>query len=69
MTYHFQVVHKYKRIIERIEGTDPPTEMPKCYAVNALYKTRGKNKVEWFIFLMKVDMDSDVILIPRNNWK
>ena len=49
---HFQVVCNYKRRLESVEGTDPPTENTEVSALNTPTKTREKIKLNGIFFIM-----------------
>ena len=59
----------YKRRIERVEDTDPPTKKAKIYSINTPNKTREKIKLNGIFFHMQVVTGSDITLILGNFWK
>ena len=63
---NFQVVCKYYRIKERVEGTDPPTENVEIYAIITPTNTREKIMLNGIFFHVQVDTESNVTLILRN---
>ena len=60
------MVWKYKRRIERIEGTDPPTENVEICAINTPTKTREKTKFNGIFLNVQINSGSDITLKPRN---
>ena len=63
------MVCKYKRKIERVEGTDSSTENAEIYVNHTPNKTREKIKLNRIFFHKQVDTGSEETLIQRKIWE